>query len=202
MKKMIFSSLFVGALSLAAVAQNSTPKRGIDMMPGKDRAVQTKEETKREEMKTEGETEETNDQNKPVDLKVGQKLTRGTALVGAEKVSLAKALEDPSKYAGKTISISGVIVRSCKMEGCWMELAPSATAKAVRVNMKDHDFFIPLNAVGLSATAEGTLEVKTLSKEDVEHLTKEEDAKFDKINADGSATQVAFVANGVELVKK
>ena len=68
--------------------------------------------------------------------------------------------------------------------------------------MKDHDFFIPLNAAGLSATAEGTLEVKNLSKEEVEHLTKEEGAKFDQVNADGSTTQVAFVADGVELVKK
>jgi autonomous glycyl radical cofactor GrcA len=202
MKKMIVSSLFVSALSLAAFAQDSSPKPSADKMHGKDKKTAQTQEAKPDKMKTKGETGETNDENKPVDLKAGEKITRGGPLTGAEKVSLADALANPSKYAGKTVSVSGVIVRSCKMEGCWMELAPSATAKAVRVKMKDHDFFIPLNAAGLNATAEGTLEVKNLSKAEVEHLVKEDGAKFDKINADGSVTEVAFTANGVELVKK
>ncbi|MEP6923056.1 MAG: DUF4920 domain-containing protein [Pyrinomonadaceae bacterium] len=201
MKKIIISSLFVGLLSFAAFAQDATPKRGIDTMPGKDKKAQTKE-TKHDEMKMEGEEGEANDENKPVDLKAGEKITRGAPLTGAEKVSLEKAMANPSKYAGKTIAVSGVIVRSCKMEGCWMELAPKADAKSVRVNMKDHDFFIPLNAAGLNATAEGVFEVKTLTKMEVEHLVNEDGAKFDKVNADGTVTEVAFIANGVELVKK
>ena len=123
MKKIFISSLFVGAMSLVAAAQTTTPKRGIDMMPGKDKSAKAKE-AKHDAMKMEGEMGEINEQNKPVKLKVGQKLTRGAALKGAEKVALADALANPSKYAGKTISVTGVIVRSCKMEGCWMELAP------------------------------------------------------------------------------
>jgi len=201
MKKMIITSLFVSAMSFAAFAQDATPKRGIDTMPGKDKGSQTKE-TKQDEMKKGGEEGKTNDENKPVDLKVGEKITRGAPLAGAEKVSLAKALKNPSKYHGKTLSVSGVIVRSCKMEGCWMELAPSATAKSIRVKMKDHDFFIPLNAAGLNATAEGTVEVKNLTKAEVDHLVNEDGAKFDKINRDGSVTEVTFIANGVELIKK
>jgi hypothetical protein len=188
-------------MSFAAFAQDASSKPGVSTMSGKDKKVQT-QETKPADMKLEGETGKTNDENKPVDLKTGEKIVRGAKLIGAKKVSLADALADPAKYTGKTVSVSGVIVRSCKMEGCWMELAPSATAKAVRVNMKDHDFFIPLNAAGLAATAEGTLEVKNLTKAEVEHLTKEDGAKFDKINADGSVTEVAFIADGVELVKK
>ena len=99
MKKVIVASLFISTMSLVAAAQSTTPKRGIDMMPGKDKSAQTKE-TGHDEMKIEGEMGETNDQNKPVELKSGQKITRGAALKGAEKVSLADALANPAKYAG------------------------------------------------------------------------------------------------------
>lgn len=128
-------------------------------------------------------------------------LKRGAAIGKSKKVSLAKVLKNPAKYAGKTVRVEGVIVRSCKMEGCWMELAPSKDAKSVRVKMKDHAFFIPLDSAGASAKAEGVFSVKTLSKEEVKHLVEEDGAKFDNINPDGTVTEISFVANGVELTR-
>jgi hypothetical protein len=129
------------------------------------------------------------------------KIKRGAAIGSAKRVSLAKAMKNPSKYSDKTILVEGVIVRSCKMEGCWMELAPAKDAKAVRIKMKDHAFFVPLDAAGLKARVEGVMSVKTLSKEEVRHLMEEDGAKFDKINADGTVTEISFVATGVELSK-
>jgi Domain of unknown function (DUF4920) len=128
-------------------------------------------------------------------------MKRGMMSGTATKVSLAKILKTPAKYSGKNVLVEGVIVRSCKMEGCWLELAPTATGKSIRIKMKDHGFFVPLNAAGLNAKAEGVFTVKTLSKEEVEHLMNEDGAKFDKINADGTVTEVSFVAAGVELSK-
>ena len=119
----------------------------------------------------------------------------------AKKVSLAKVLKEPTKYAGKTVRVEGVIVRSCKMEGCWMELAPSKDAKSVRVKMKDHAFFIPLDSAGMNAKAEGVFSVKILTKAEVDHLI-EDGGKFEKRNADGGVTEIAFEATGVELTKK
>lgn len=129
------------------------------------------------------------------------KIKRGAAIGTAKKVSLAKAMKDPSKYSDKPILVQGVIKRSCKMEGCWMELAPTKDASAVRIKMKDHAFFVPLDAAGLNAKVEGTMAVKTLSKVEVDHLMNEDGAKFDKINADGTVTEISFVATGVELTK-
>lgn len=129
------------------------------------------------------------------------KMRRGAAVGTAKTVSLAEAMKDPSKYADKTILVEGVIVRSCKMEGCWMELAPSKDAKAVRIKMKDHAFFVPLDAAGLKARVEGVMSVKTLTKEEVKHLIEDDGAKFDKINDDGTVTEISFVATGVELSK-
>ena len=129
-------------------------------------------------------------------------LKRGAALGNSKTVSLAKILENPAKYANQTVKVEGVIVRSCKMEGCWMELAPKQDAKSVRVKMKDHAFFIPLDAAGATAKAEGTFSVKTLSKEEVKHMIEEDGAKFDNINKDGTVTEVSFEATGVELTRK
>lgn len=128
-------------------------------------------------------------------------LKRGAPIGKAKKVSLAKVMQDPSRYAGKTVRVEGVIVRSCKMEGCWAELAPKANAKSVRVKMKDHAFFIPLQSAGSFARVEGVVSVKTLTKEHVDHLIDEDGAKFDDRNSDGSVTEIAFEATGIELRK-
>jgi Domain of unknown function (DUF4920) len=146
--------------------------------------------------------------NKPTDkdkteaIPTGGVLKRGALLGNAKKVSLSKVLANPSKYAGQSVRVEGVIVRSCKMEGCWMELAPKQDAKSVRVKMKDHAFFIPLESAGAFAKAEGVFTVKTLSKEEVKHMIEEDGAKFDNVNKDGTVTEVSFEATGVELTRK
>lgn len=129
------------------------------------------------------------------------KIKRGAAIGTAMKVSLVEAMKEPNKYSEKPILVEGVIKRSCKMEGCWMELAPTLEATAVRIKMKDHAFFVPLDAAGLKAKVEGVMSIKTLSKEQVDHLVKDDGAKFDKINADGTVTEISFEATGVELTK-
>jgi len=129
-------------------------------------------------------------------------LKRGAAIGTAKKVSLVKVLKSPSKYTGRTMLVEGVIVRSCKMEGCWAELASKADAKSVRVTMKDHAFFIPLESAGAFARAEGVLKVKTLTKEHVDHMIKEDGAKFENRNADGTVNEVSFEATGIELTRK
>lgn len=156
-----------------------------------------------QEMNSKGEPVQKNKDNAPVELKAGEKITRGLALSkDAKKVSLEKALDTPEKFAGQTVAVEGVVVRSCKKEGCWMEVGTKEGKKSVRVTFGDHAFFIPLNAAGMSVKAEGTFQTKVLSKEHVDHLIKDDGAKFDKRNADGTVTEVSFDAKGVELTKK
>lgn len=154
------------------------------------------------ELNSKGQPVEKNQQNAPVELKSGETITRGAALVkGTKRVSLEKALSDPEKFSGKTVAVEGVIVRSCKKEGCWMEMAAKEGGKSVRVTFGDHAFFIPLNAAGMKVKAQGTFKTKVLSKEHVDHLIKDDGAKFDNRNADGTVTEVSFDATGVELTK-
>ncbi len=139
------------------------------------------------------------DKDKTEAIPSGGTLKRGAAIGKSKKVSLAKVMAKPDDYAGKMVRVEGVIVRSCKMEGCWLELAPAKDAKSVRVKMKDHAFFVPLDSAGASAKVEGVFAVKTLTKAEVDHLINDDGAKFDKRNADGSVTEISFEAVGVEL---
>ena len=154
------------------------------------------------ELNSKGAPVEKNTQNAAVELKAGQTITRGAALDrSAKKVSIENVLDAPSEYADKVVAVEGVIVRSCKMEGCWMEMASKEGARSVRVTFGDHAFFIPLNSAGMKVKAQGVFKTKVLSKEHVDHLIKDDGAKFENRNADGSVTEVSFDATGVELTK-
>lgn len=144
---------------------------------------------------------EPTEQDKTAAIPTDSYLKRGAPIGKSKKVSLEKALKESNKFAGKSVLVEGVIVRSCKMEGCWAELAPKAGAASVRVKMKDHSFFIPLQSAGASARAEGVFTVKTLTKAQVDHMIEEDGAKFDNRNADGTVTEVSFEATGIELKK-
>ena len=140
--------------------------------------------------------------NAPVELRAGEKIMRGSELAkGVKKITLAKAFAEPAKLEGNTYEVRGVIVRSCKKEGCWMEMADKEGTRSVRVTFGDHAFFIPLNAAGFSVRAQGVFKTKTLSKEHVDHLIKEDGGKFENRNADGSVTELSFDATGVEMQK-
>jgi hypothetical protein len=154
------------------------------------------------EMNSKGEPVVTNEQNAPVDLKKGEKITRGSELAkGVKSAKIESVFAEPDKFAGKTVEVKGVIVRSCKKEGCWMEMADKEGGKSVRVTFGDHAFFIPLNSAGMKVRAQGTFKTNVLSKEKVDHLINDDGAKFDNRNPDGTVTEISFDATGVVLTK-
>lgn len=131
------------------------------------------------------------------------KIKRGAEIGNSKKVSLEKVFKNPEKYSGKTVRVKGYVVRSCKMEGCWAELGETKdSTKTVRVKMKDHAFFIPLQSAGYKVLTEGVFSIKTLSKDEVTHLMEEDGAKFENINEDGTVTEISFLASGIELSKE
>ena len=148
-----------------------------------------------------GEGKEATEQDKNAAIPSDSYLKRGAAIGDSKKVKLNKVLAEPAKFSGKMVRVEGVIVRSCKMEGCWAELAQDKDSKSVRVKMKDHAFFIPLQSAGAKARAEGIFTVKTLTKAMVDHMIEEDGAKFANRNADGTVTEVSFEATGIELKK-
>lgn len=129
------------------------------------------------------------------------RILRGESIsADARRVSFADALKQPQEYADKKVVIEGVVTRVCQAEGCWMEIGPKSKGDgSIRVTF-DHKFAVPKDSSTMNFRAEGTLKVKTLSKETVEHLVKDDGAKI-KTNPDGTANEVTFLATGVELWK-
>lgn len=179
MKNISFAILFVLLFSFAAIAQE---KHGMGQMASM--ANQPSEKDKSEEIPSSG------------------YLKRGEALSGSQMAKINSINKSPESFKDKKVTIEGVIVRSCKSMGCWLEIAESDKDKSLRVELKNHAFFVPLNSAGAKARVEGTVSVKTMSAEKVKHLMEDDGAKFDNINADGSVTQVVFDATGVELTRK
>jgi hypothetical protein len=124
----------------------------------------------------------------------------GAPIQSTDKSSLANLLEQPDRYAGKTVVVEGHVRRACSRKGCWMELAaaPEATAPGCRVTFKDYGFFVPTDSAGSRARIEAAVELARLEPSHVEHLERE-GAKFAAKDADGSAREVRLVATGVEL---
>ncbi|MCU0622104.1 MAG: DUF4920 domain-containing protein [Gemmatimonadales bacterium] len=125
-------------------------------------------------------------------------IKRGAPVPEGAPIPLAEVLQDPARYAkGEPILISGVVERNCTAKGCWMQLAPEAGAGGVRVTFKDYGFFIPTDSKGKRVRAIGVFDTKQHSAKHAEHLVAE-GATLVR-NADGTATEVTFVASGVEL---
>ena len=157
---------------------------------------------KESELNSKGKPVAKNEQNAPVELKAGETIKRGSALAAKiHRSSVEKAYDAPGEIAGKTVEVQGVIVRSCKKEGCWMEMADEEGGKSVRVTFGDHAFFIPLNSAGMKVRVQGVFKTTVLSKEKVDHMIKDDGAKFENRNPDGTVTELSFDATGVELTK-
>jgi len=129
----------------------------------------------------------------------GGRIKRGEPIGKAPAVAFADVLKDPAKFAGKHVRIEGVVERVCKMQGCWMQIAPKAGAAGVRVSFQDHKFFVPKDSESLKFIAEGEFSVKVLTKAEADHLV-EDGAKIER-KADGTADEISFLATGVELWK-
>lgn len=125
---------------------------------------------------------------------------RGEPIGKSPAVKFADVFKEPQKFADKAVVIEGVVERVCQAEGCWMQITPEAGATDnVRVTF-DHKFSVPKDAGKAKFRAEGTFSVKTLSKEQVDHLVKDDGAKI-KTNPDGTANEISFLATGVEIWK-
>src|SRR5918997_448515 len=121
----------------------------------------------------------------------GRTVRGGPIGTDTQRVSFADALKEPQKFDGKKVVIEGVVTRVCQAEGCWMEIGPKPKGDGkIRVTF-DHKFAVPKDASAMNFRAEGKLKVKTLSRETVEHLVKDDGAKI-KTNPDGTANEVTF----------
>lgn len=124
---------------------------------------------------------------------------RGAEIGDSPTVKLSDVLTDPDRFTGKPVVFEAVVGDVCQKKGCWMTVGVDDKIYPVRMTFKDYGFFVPMDAGGMVARAEGEFHIKVWSKEDADHL--EGDGAEIVRNADGTATEIGFVASGVELRK-
>lgn len=119
-----------------------------------------------------------------------------------EPVSLGDVLSKPGDFEGKTVRVDAKVRRACSQKGCWMELAEGSENKPAtcRVTFKDYGFFVPTDSAGAEARLQGVVKLKKVTADHVQHM-EQEGATFAEKHPDGSASEVALVATGVELKK-
>ena len=125
----------------------------------------------------------------------------GTASYGAPfepgpTVALTSLLANPKAYADQSVTTEGHVQRACSRKGCWMEIGTGEDS--CRVTFKDYGFFVPTDSAGAEARVQGRITTQRIEPGRVAHL-EQEGAKFKHREADGSATEVQFIASAVQL---
>ena len=105
-------------------------------------------------------------------------------------------LEVTDKFTGKAVRVKGKVDKVCQAKGCWMALKGPSGKHSARITFKDYAFFVPKDIMGRTASVEGTVELKKLSKAMREHLAKDEGTDI----ANVPEVELRMVATGVEIM--
>jgi hypothetical protein len=86
--------------------------------------------------------------------------TYGAGVSLAETTPIARVIDRPADFEGKTVRVDGTVTAVCTMMGCWMALAPADAPKgpAILIKVDDGVIVFPASARGKRATAQGVVE--------------------------------------------
>jgi RecJ-like exonuclease len=133
--------------------------------------------------------------------------TYGSPVTGKslKQVELARVLESPDEYSGRTIEIRGEVVEVCQRRGCWIRMAPTGSNDKQGVFVKftcpiEGERLIPMTALGQPVRVEGTLIVETISEAERRHYASDAGATSEEIgNIVGSATQIRIASGAAHV---
>jgi len=144
----------------------------------------------------------TQDPATKLDAKVYEHFGAGIT-VGEQPLSLADAIKDPAKFAGKTIRLEAPITAVCQTKGCWMNLG-ALDAKGnppVFVKFKDYAFFMPKDSSGRTAIVEGTMSFKQETVAETKHYLEDEGKTEEAKKVTEGRKVLSFMASGVAIEK-
>lgn len=94
-----------------------------------------------------------------------------------ELVTVSAAVKRGKELDGKKVKLQGKVADVCTKMGCWFVVQGDTPADTIRISTKSHSIFVPMKAVGYTATVEGTLSLRVLSKEAAQHYEDERQLK-------------------------
>jgi hypothetical protein len=125
-------------------------------------------------------------------------------------VDVAAALQDPAKFAGKTIVLRGRITEVCKKAGCWVRLAPRTPDATVEQARFDTVFvkltcpktgrLVPMEGKGREAFAKGELVVEEVDEATARHYAEDSGMSQEQIaKIQGPQKTLRLMTPGVHL---
>jgi hypothetical protein len=87
--------------------------------------------------------------------------TYGTGVSLGETTPMARVMERPAEFEGKTVRVEGVVTAVCTHMGCWMALAPAGDtnpARTMMIKVDDGVIVFPVTAKGRRAAAQGVVQ--------------------------------------------
>jgi hypothetical protein len=190
--------LFGGALLLLGACQTSTPTPGVENAGVHAEAMRPEAVQAAAAPAAVGAAPAPGSGSAPAAAAGSSPANFGAAFEPGPVVALASLLSNPQAYAEQSVITEGRVQRACSRKGCWMEIGEGDDA--CRVTFKDYGFFVPTDSAGAQARVQGKVTTQRIEPARVAHLAAE-GAKFRNRQADGSATEVQFIASAVTLAR-
>ena len=116
---------------------------------------------------------------------------------------IADILAAPADFAGKVVRVEGEVNGVCTRMGCWMDISDEAD-RSVRIKVEDGVLVFPADSVGKPASAQGTVTVQEMTREQYvswqKHLAEEGAAAFDESKVgDGPFEMVQIEGTGADI---
>lgn len=109
--------------------------------------------------------------------------TFGTGVKLPSSTAIDAILAEPTKFAGKSVRVEGMVTDVCEMRGCWFEMAGDKPGQKLRFKVTDGEMVFPMESKGKKAVAEGVVAVKELTLEQTKEYeaeqAREKNAPFD-----------------------
>jgi len=116
----------------------------------------------------------------------------GGQMPAGEALPVAEAIANPEAWSSTPGKFSGRITEVCQNMGCWVILEHDG--EHARVAARDHAYGVPKDSSG-RAVVFGTVEVRELSDEQVEHYER-----YDRQAGMTSRREVRIIASAIELL--
>jgi hypothetical protein len=129
--------------------------------------------------------------------------TFGDGLLLQKAIPVGELLANGEAYVGQRVQVRGMIADVCEARGCWVYVAGDKPFEKIRVKVKDGEIVFPLEARGVEAVVEGTLEKFDLSREEViqrkQHHAEEQGEEFDPATVTSGETFFQIRGLGAEI---
>ena len=127
---------------------------------------------------------------------------RGFALSDTAVLTVAECHDKAESLKGKSVKVKGEVTQVCSKAGCWFMLREGD--KKMRITSKGYKYFVPKDAVGMTAIVEGELSAKELDQKTAQHYADDEAAETGKPaeKITGPVFEVAIASVGLEMTKQ